>query len=160
MLLLHVLQCVSVEGCCLVTGGWNANIAMPSQLVAKFWRGQCSGGSYPHQLGVTVFNILLCIHIFQKSGANATVPCKGTVTGAFVLYFSETHFTSYILFLYSLVSLRRPCSTRNVHIPVPFWAISNFCVLKKCHLRPLDGSEAQDKIKPAALAGAHKHKST
>lgn len=53
MLLLHVLQCARLEGCCLVIEGWNANIAMPSQLVSEFWRGRCSGGSYPHQLGVT-----------------------------------------------------------------------------------------------------------
>lgn len=93
MLLLHVPQCASLEGC-LETEGWNANIAMPSQQVSKFWRGRRSGGSYPHQLEATVFNILLCIHIFQKSSADAGVLCKGTATGAFVLCFSETHFAS------------------------------------------------------------------
>lgn len=159
MLLLHVLQCARLEGCCLVIEGWNANIAMPSQLVSEFWRGRCSGGSYPPPAGGYSFNILLCIHILHKSSASAGIPCNTTVTGAFVLCFPETHFASYVLFLYSPVSLRRPCSARNIHIPAPFWGISNFWE-KNVTWDLWMAQGAQDKIKPAALPGTHKHKST
>lgn len=109
MLLLHVLQCARIGGW-LVIQGWNANTAMPSQSVSKFWRGWHSGVSYPHCPWVTVFSIFFCISVLKKNCVNTGILCKITVKGALALCFFETHFASWVLLLYSLVSLSRPCS--------------------------------------------------
>lgn len=82
MLLLHVLQCARVGGGWLVIQGWNANIAMPCELVRKFWRCWYSGVHYWNPFcildsAVVLPSILiksLFSHTFCKKLKNTHIP--------------------------------------------------------------------------------------